>query len=106
FPFEKKPIATRTEITLLNPLGGDATVQVRQDLTFRVRLEGRVPKVNQPDAPKLHLRYHPSDPYLVRPLEPDADGDWSRLVPADEIQGGFWYKITAGDAETPVYQVK
>ena len=56
-PFEKDvAIATRTTIKLLAPAGGDATVPVKQDVQIRVEVTGRVPRVNQPDALKLHYR--------------------------------------------------
>jgi hypothetical protein len=105
-PFEKIAIATSTTIKLLSPKGGDATVPVRQDVQIRVEVTGRVPRVNQPDALKLHFRYRQSDPYTVRPLEEDADGQWFKTITADELLGGFYYKVTGGDAATPEHQVK
>src|SRR5207248_8633090 len=67
---------------------------------------GRVPRVNQPDALKLHYRYRQSDPYTVRPLDEDADGQWFKTLVADEVQGGFFYKVTGGGVETPEFEVK
>jgi hypothetical protein len=105
-PFEKVPIATRTTIKLLAPAGGDATVPVKQDVQIRVEVTDRVPRVNQPDALKLHYRYRQSDPYIVKPLEEDADGQWFKTITADDLGGGFYYKVTGGDDATREYQVK
>src|SRR5262249_38118188 len=105
-PFEKIEIATSTTITLLSPKGGDVTVPVKQDVQIRVEVTGRVPRVNQPDALKLHFRYRQSDPYRARPREQDADGQWFKTITADELLGGFYYKVTGGDAATPEHQVK
>src|SRR5205085_1604624 len=40
-----------------------------------------------------------------RPLSQDADGVWGTTLKADEVNDGLWYKVTGGDAETPVYRV-
>src|SRR5262249_48041881 len=56
-PFERKPIATRTELTLLKPESGDASVPANQPVTIRVKAAGHVPVVNQHDSLKLHFRY-------------------------------------------------
>ena len=50
------------------------------------RAVGRVPHVNQPDSLRLHYRYNPTDPYLEQALEPDADGEWTTTVLADQVQ--------------------
>jgi hypothetical protein len=106
-PFDKDvTIATRTTIKLLAPAGGDATVPVKKDVQIRVEVTGRVPRVNQPDALKLHYRYRPSDPYIVKPLEEDADGQWFKTITADELSSGFFYKVTGGDDATREYQIK
>lgn len=104
-PFEKTRIATTTRITLLTPPGGDAVVPLRQDIQIRVQVEGRVPRVNAPDALKLHYRYRQGDPYIVRPLAEDADNQWVRTVVADDVQTGFWYKVTGGDFASREYQI-
>ena len=31
---------------------------------------------------------------------------WVTVIPASQVQHGFWYKIAAGDAETPDYRVQ
>jgi len=105
-PFEKGAIAHHTRIELLQPHGGNLTVGVREPVRIRVKVTGHVPRVNQPDALNLHFRYRQSDPYIVRPLEEDAEGEWLKTLVPDDVQTGFWYKVTGGDAATPEYQVK
>jgi hypothetical protein len=105
-PFAEIAIATRTNLELLQPEGGDRTVLVNQRVDFRARVTGRVPRPNQPDSVKLHYRYGPTDPYLEQQLEQDSEGDWGTALLGDQVHNGFWYKITAGDAATPEYQVK
>ena len=34
------------------------------------------------------------------------DGTWTATLLAYQVQNGFWYKLAAGDTETPEYQVK
>jgi collagen type III alpha len=106
FPFGKAAIATRTDITVVAPRGGDVVLPKRQDVQIRVQVSGRVPRVNDPDALRVHYRYRQEDPFIVRPLDRDDDGQWFRTVVADEVNDGFWYKVSGGDTETPVYQVK
>lgn len=105
-PFRDIALATRTTITLLQPAGGDVTVGINQGVEFRARIEGRFPSINQPGAPGLHLRYHQQDPFASLALVEDVDGNWATSLHPDQVQNGFWYKITAGDAETPEYQVR
>jgi hypothetical protein len=105
-PFEGRGIPTRTDIVLVQPKGGDATVAINQKVTIQVQVLGRVPAVNQPDVPRLHFRYNPNDPFAELPLVQDPSTDeWTATLLPDQVQNGFWYKITAGDAETPVYQI-
>src|SRR5262249_54447138 len=52
-------------------------------------------------SPTLHLRYNQNDPFGHHlPLIPDGDNDWVVTVSRDQVHDGFWYQITAGDAET------
>jgi collagen type III alpha len=105
-PFEEVAIASRTDLTLLQPEGGDVTVPLGRPVTFRVHVTGRVPRVNEPDALRLHYRYNPTDPYVEQNLEQDADGEWATALVADQVQSGLWYMIRGGDAQTPEYQVR
>lgn len=106
FPLRDTSIATRTELTLLEPREGDLTVPLGQPVRFRVQLAGRVPRVNEPDAAALHFRYARTDEYMRLPLDEDVDRTWALTLVADRVRTGFWYKITAGDAETPEYEVR
>src|ERR1019366_2910855 len=105
-PFYTPPQVARTQIALVQPEGGDAEVSPTQGVAFVARLDGRFPLGNRPDAPKLSYRYQASDDYLTRPLQQDADGMWTAQLHAAQIRTGFSYKISAGDAETPEYQVR
>jgi collagen type III alpha len=105
-PFSEIAIATRSNLELLQPSDGDVMVLVNQKVDFRVQVTGRVPRPNQPDSVRLHYRYNQNDPYVQQPLEQDADGDWVTTILGDQVHNGFWYKVTAGDASTPEYQVK
>jgi hypothetical protein len=65
-----------------------------------------VPEINQPGAPALLYRYQPGDKFVSQPLSQDGNGFWTtRMLPDQVGTSGFWYKLRAGDAETPVYQV-
>lgn len=97
---------TRTQLTLLQPPEGDASVSVGRPVTFVVRVDGVVPDAKKADALKLLLRYHDDEPYQERPLVPDSGREWSVSVPAIDVQSGFWYRITGGDAATPEYRVR
>jgi hypothetical protein len=101
FPFEYTGIATRTQLTLLQPESGNVTVPASQPVLIRVQAAGSVPAVNQPDSLKLHLRYNPREAFEERPLLRDLDGTWSTVVAADQVRNGFYYKITGGDAQLP-----
>lgn len=106
-PFQEIGIATRTQITLLQPEGGDHTIGVGRGVSFLAAVDGRVPDPNRSDALRLLFRHQPTDPYTERPLErADGKSEWSAVVPAAEVQNGFWYKIAGGDAETPEYRIQ
>lgn len=105
-PFRDVALANRAEITLLKPADGDVTIPLQQRLEFQARIEGRFPKINHEGAPRLLFRYQKADSYVAIPLEEALDGTWGATLSPDQIQNGFWYKVAAGDAETPEYQVK
>lgn len=98
--------AARTHITLLLPESGDAETGPAQPVAFLARIEGRVPARNRADAPRLHYRYQPTEDFLTLPLQPDVDGTWRGQLLSTQVRSGFTYKITAGDAATPEYQVR
>jgi hypothetical protein len=97
---------TRTQLTLLQPPGGDATVTVGRPITFVVQVDGKVPDPKKADALKLLLRYQDEEPYQERLLVPDSGSEWSVTVPAIDVQSGFWYRISGGDAITPEYRIR
>jgi hypothetical protein len=106
-PFRQAGIDTRTTIAMVEPEGGHAVVSPNRAITFRAKIYGPVSAVNQEGAPKLLWRYNQAEPFVPQPLDKDADDTWTWTMPADQvINGGFWYKLSAGDAETPEYQVR
>ena len=105
-PFVGSGLGTRTEITLLKPESGDATVPLGRPVEFHANISGRYPKLGQPGAPRLLYRYQQADPFVPLALDDPPDGTWTTSMLADQVQNGFWYKIAAGDAETPEYQIK
>ncbi len=54
-PFAGSGLGTKTEITLLAPTGGNATVPLNQRVDFAARIEGRFPKLGQPGCAALAL---------------------------------------------------
>lgn len=106
-PFTPQAIATRTQITLLQPAEGDATITQGQSFTVRVHLGGRIPSVEGPDRPRLLIRYSLEDATSEEvPLQAsESIREWHGKVPDYLLQTGFWYKVAAGDAETPEYRV-
>jgi hypothetical protein len=100
-PFDLVRIAARTELTLEKPEGGDVSWPANQPVLIRVKAQGYVPALNQPDSLKLHFRYNSSEPFETRNLEKDVNGTWKTVVLADQVRNGFYYKITGGDARLP-----
>ena len=105
-PFRDVNLATRTYITLLEPRGGNVTVGINTPVRIRAQIDGHVPKITHPAAPKLHYRYNQTDEFTALNLESVADGTWNVQLSGDQIQSGLWYKITAGDAATAQYQIQ
>src|SRR5262249_30453066 len=62
-PFSEIATATRTNLEIRRPEGGDAVVPVDQSVHFLVEVGGRVPEAGRPDSLKLLLRYAQGDPY-------------------------------------------
>jgi hypothetical protein len=103
-PFYTPAPIARTRITDVQP--GDAEVIPTQPIAFAARIEGRVPSGNRPEAPTLSYRYHADEDYLTQPLQSDGAETWTTSLLPAQIRTGFTYKISAGDAETPEYQVR
>jgi hypothetical protein len=100
---------TRTELSLEQPKTGDITVFNNQEVTFEVRVRGRVPSPNDADAVRLRMWYNPDDPdgYEDRPLQP-IEGDRRRFtltVPPRQVRNGFHYRILGGNTKTAEYTV-
>ena len=106
-PFTPQQIATRTQITLLHPEEGDTTITQGQTFSVQVHLGGRIPSAEAEDRPRLLLRHSlQQEEYEEIPLQPGETARlWNGKAPDYLTQVGFWYKIAAGDAETPEYRV-
>jgi len=106
-PFSRSAgIATRTQIAIQRPEGGDAVVTIGNPVTIVAEVGGRVPDPNDRDAPCLLYRHDESEPYRKRYLQRDEFGrEWSTTVAAGDVSNGFLYKVTAGDAETAEHRV-
>lgn len=105
-PFRESTIATRTQLTLLEPAGGNVVLPVGKALTVDVRVDGRVPDPRKPDALRVLYRTSEADPFESRLLEVTEDNRlWRTTLLATDIKTGLDYKIAGGDAETPDYHV-
>jgi hypothetical protein len=93
-----------TTLTITRPEGGDDTVTVRQPVFIAARVGGKIPDPKGPDAVKLLYRYEENGPYLERLMRQDG-GEFTATVSANDVRDGFWYKVTAGEVETPEYRV-
>src|SRR5262245_6039003 len=100
---------TRTELTLEEPKKGAITVFNNQDVSFQVRVHGRIPGPNDRDAVRLHLWYNPEDPeaYEERPMSASEDDRrvFSVTIPAKQVRNGFQYRVMAGNTATRDYTV-
>jgi hypothetical protein len=106
-PFIEAAIASRTQITLVQPEGGDVTVPIGRAVAFSVWIDGRVPDPARADALRLLYRYNPGDPFEERPLEAgESHREWGTTLLATEIRTGLWYKVAGGDAETPEFRIQ
>jgi hypothetical protein len=104
-PFGAVGVSTRTQLTILKPEGGNATVTVGRGINFAVEVGGKTPNAKADDAVKLLYRYEEGDPWLERRLVPEDNREWTTSLSSLEIKNGFWYKITGGDAATDEYRV-
>ncbi|OWK34864.1 hypothetical protein [Fimbriiglobus ruber] len=107
-PFSSTRIATRTEITIKEPEGGNAIVTTGDPLTIAVYIGGSVPDPTSSDRVRLIVRHDPeSADFDEFPLEQaGAAREWVARVPQSVIQNGFWYKVAANDAMTAEYRVE
>ena len=107
FPFSSDAIARRTEIQLLKPEPADPTITTGQTITVAVHIGGKVPPKNSPQHVRILLRHNLADPDFeeIAMDEGETSRDWQAKVPDYLVQNGFWYKVAAGDNETPEYRV-
>ena len=105
-PFYHGRLVSAIQITLLRPEGGDTVITEKQAVAIVAQIDGKVSDVNQPGAPALLYRRQPDEKFVVQPLQQDGNDHWTtRLLPDQVGSTGLWYKVTAGDAETPIYQI-
>src|SRR5262249_34162158 len=104
-PFGTGRTAHRTQLTIVRPADGDAVLGVGQAFDVAVRVEGRVPDPQKPEALRLLYRYRDGEPYEEQPLESDSGDVWMTVVPPSRTFNGFWYKVAGGDAVTREYRV-
>jgi hypothetical protein len=104
-PFGGGATAKRTQLTLVRPANGDTVLGVGQSFNVAVRVEGRAPDPDKPDALKLLYRYRDGEPYEEQPLDPENGDVWMTVLPPSRTFNGFWYKVVGGDAQTPEYRV-
>jgi hypothetical protein len=101
------PAVQRNQITVRQPVNGNTIVAAGTSVSFAVRIDGELPAHDPEQAPRLHVIYPQSNDHLTRPLtRPRSTGaDWTAIVSANEVREGFRYRVTAGDAESPEYNV-
>jgi hypothetical protein len=105
-PFLEITLSTQTQLAVVGPK--NATVSMKRPVTVTVRVGGKIPAADGPEALKLLFRYpdEPQGRYTKElPFAHDNGPLWKATVPADSVRNGFWYKVTGGDAETPAYQI-
>ncbi|MCY2938248.1 MAG: hypothetical protein NTV55_07810, partial [Planctomycetota bacterium] len=98
---------TNTQIQMVQPEGGNKLVKKGQAVFFSARISGRIPKPEDADEPKLLLSRGQEDaPNPIKMAQANAgDGLWTCTLPSTQVQNGFWYQISAGDAQTSRYRV-
>jgi hypothetical protein len=79
-PFGQVGVSTRTQLALLRPEGGNATVTVGRGVGFVVEVTGKVPDPKAADAVKLLFRYQEGDPWLERPLQREPSREWTTTL--------------------------
>ena len=105
-PYTTATIATKTELDLLAPELGSASVLAGDSLTVRAHVGGRLPDSGEPDEPRLLVRYSPEGQVEEYPLEAGASPrDLARTLPPRVLQNGCLYRVSAGDATTPEYRI-
>src|SRR5262245_18797154 len=98
-------IATRTQVEVIQPQGGHANLTVGNAFTVVAEVSGRVPRPTDADAPRLLFWRATGEPPQSRLLQQDDSGQWEATLSRVEGDKIFWYKVAAGDAQTPEYRV-
>jgi hypothetical protein len=99
-------IATRTQVKIVRPEGGDTTVSIGSPITIIAEIDGRVPDPHDKDAACLLYRHRETEPYRKRFLQRDeTTNHWAATIGPLDVGNGFTYKVTAGDNETPEYRI-
>jgi hypothetical protein len=99
--FQPFSSSNRTELIIVKPEGGNATVSVARQVDFEVAVEGR-----KPDSVRFLFRRRKADPYEERAMEPGGSSrQWVTTISALELSNGFWYKVAGGGAETEEFRI-
>ncbi|HEX4609003.1 MAG TPA: hypothetical protein VH092_12425, partial [Urbifossiella sp.] len=106
-PFSSGTINSQTQLTLVEPQGGDVTVTAGQSVTVKVEVAGRVPKPDRADRVRLLVRYNPAAAeYDEIPFEAgETSREWFVQLRPEHLRTGAWYKVVGGDGKTPEYHV-
>jgi hypothetical protein len=104
-PFRGGAIATRTQIHVIQPAGGNAVAAVGRPVTISAEVLGRVPDSRAPDALRLQYRYEAGEPYLERGLQPGERREWNITLPAIDVRNGLYYRVAGGDFVTAEYRI-
>ncbi len=104
-PFGTVGPATRTQLEMVQPEGGNAVVTVDRPMTLVARVGGKLPDPRGPEAVRLRYRYEEGEPYQERLLQPESATEWGTTLSAADVRNGFWYHVAGGDARTDEYRV-
>ncbi len=106
-PFTSEGIASRTQITLLEPVEGDVTITTGQSVTIKVNVGGKVPSPDKPDRMRVLIRHNQAvnDYEEIAMEKGEISREWQVRVPDYLVRNGFWYKVAGGDAETTEHRV-
>ena len=96
-----EPVGPLNQIAIRQPEGGNVNVPADSPVTIVARVSGPL----SPGDGRLVITYPEMKDTVTRPLSRQRTGDWGTTVTALEVRDGFTYKVIAGDAETPSYQV-
>ena len=105
-PFESTAIASRTELTIVQPEEPDITLTNGVSAIIAVHVSGSVPEEDSPEKVRLQIRYNPEANFDDLPMEQGTSNrEWNITLPPSLIQNGLWYRVVGGDAATPEYRI-